>query len=106
MGRNDAANLINAVFGARILRRRTAILIAGVAAVLGATAASPVIETARKGIFDPLYLATLDGISPEDALRMAMTIYVSVYIVDTVSALRLLRLRHAHQHHSIADLRS
>jgi len=31
VGRNDAANLVNAVFGARVLQRRVAIWIAGVA---------------------------------------------------------------------------
>ncbi|MBN2447583.1 MAG: inorganic phosphate transporter, partial [Phycisphaerae bacterium] len=51
VGRNDAANLVNAIIGARILDRRLAVLIAGVAVILGATAATPVMETARKGIF-------------------------------------------------------
>ena len=48
VGRNDATNLVNAVFGARVLQRRTAIIIAGVAVVLGATFSAPVMETARK----------------------------------------------------------
>jgi len=74
VGRNDAANLVNAVFGSRILRRRTAVLFAGVAVVLGATAASPVMETARKGIFEPGMLT----------LQAAITVYISVYLVDTV----------------------
>ncbi len=51
VGRNDAANLVNAVFGARVLKRRTAIYIAGTAVVLGALLSSDVIDTARKGIF-------------------------------------------------------
>jgi len=74
VGRNDAANLVNAVFGARALRRRTAVWIAGAAVVLGAVAASPVMETARKGIFDP---SALD-------MHKAITIYISVYFVGTV----------------------
>ena len=74
VGRNDAANLVNAVFGARVLRRRTAVWLAGVAVILGATFSSPVLETARKGIFDP-------GLFP---IQAAMTVYISVYIVDTV----------------------
>lgn len=82
VGRNDAANLVNAVFGARVLRRRTAILIVGVAVVAGAVMSSSVIDTARKGIFDPTGLAQnslgLDGITA------ALTVYISVYIVDTV----------------------
>ena len=41
VGRNDAANLINAVFGARILTRQAAIWVAGLGAVLGAASASP-----------------------------------------------------------------
>ena len=74
VGRNDAANIVNAVFGSRILRRRTAVFVAGVAVVLGATVATPVMETARKGIFEPGQLT----------LKMALAVYVSVYLVDTV----------------------
>lgn len=74
VGRNDAANLVNAVFGARVLKRQTAIQIVAVAVVLGAICSSPVVETARKGIFDPRVLT----------VQAAMAIYVSVYIVDTV----------------------
>jgi len=75
VGRNDAANLINAVFGARVLTRRAAVWVAGVGVVLGAAAASPVIETARKKIFDPTLL---------DTVQAAVAIYVAVYIVDTI----------------------
>ncbi len=74
VGRNDAANLVNAVFGARVMGRRLAVAIAATAVVMGATFASPVIETARKGIFDPTVLT----------VQMALSIYVSVYFVDTV----------------------
>ena len=67
VGRNDAANLINAVFGARILKRRPAVFLAGAGVVLGAAASSPVIETARKGIFDPEKVAnTLHPDTPSD----------------------------------------
>ena len=74
VGRNDAANLVNAVFGARVMSRRTAVLIAGIAVILGATFSAPVMETARKGIFDPTVLT----------VQMALAIYMSVYFVDTV----------------------
>jgi phosphate/sulfate permease len=74
VGRNDAANLINAVFGSRVLSRRTAVLIAGTAVLLGASFSAPVMETSRKGIFDPSVLT----------IQMALAIYVSVYFVDTV----------------------
>ncbi|MCK4343066.1 MAG: inorganic phosphate transporter [Phycisphaerae bacterium] len=73
VGRNDAANLVNAVFGSRVLTRRTAVYVAGIGVVLGAAAASPVMETARKGIFDPTKLT----------IQMALSVYVAVYIVDT-----------------------
>jgi len=76
VGRNDAANLVNAVFGAEVLSRRTAIIIAGAAVVCGAVLSSPVVDTARKGIFDPTGL--------EGGLQAALAIYISVYIVDTV----------------------
>lgn len=74
VGRNDAANLVNAVFGARILNRRWALMIAGAGVLLGACMSGGVIETARKGIFDPGML-TLEG---------ALSVYVAVYIVDTI----------------------
>ena len=35
VGRNDAANLVNAVFGSRVMSRQTAVYLAGVAVVLG-----------------------------------------------------------------------
>ena len=74
VGRNDAANLVNAILGARVMRRRLAIAIAAFAVVLGASFSSPVMETARKGIFDPSVLT----------IQMALAIYVSVYFVDTI----------------------
>lgn len=73
VGKNDAANLINGVFGARVMTHRTAVWLAGVAVLLGAMFSSPVMETARKGIFEPGQLQ----------LHQAMIVYVAVYIVDT-----------------------
>ncbi len=75
VGRNDAANLVNAVFGARVMQRRNAIYLAGVAVICGAVLSSAVIDTARKGIFDPTGMGTLEA---------AVGLYISVYIVDTV----------------------
>jgi len=75
VGRNDAANLVNAVFGARVMTRRVAVLVAGVAVVCGAVLSSDVIDTARKGIFDPARLETLDS---------ALSVFASVYLVNTV----------------------
>ena len=74
VGRNDAANLVNAVFGARVLNRKMAVYLAGAAVVLGASFATPVMETARKGIFEP-------GLLPIEA---AMIVYITVYLVDTI----------------------
>lgn len=74
VGRNDAANLVNAVIGSRVLTRRLAVYLAGAAVVLGAGASSPVMDTARKGIFDPTLLT----------IEKALSVYVAVYIVDTV----------------------
>jgi phosphate/sulfate permease len=73
VGKNDAANLINGVFGARVLTRRAAVWLAGAAVLLGALFAAPVMETARQGLFDPGRLT----------LHQAMVVYVSAYIVDT-----------------------
>ncbi|MBN1511030.1 MAG: inorganic phosphate transporter [Phycisphaerae bacterium] len=75
VGRNDAANLVNAVLGARILTRRTALMLAGVCVLLGASFSSAVMETARKSIFDPHKLRSVEQL---------LAIYASVYIVDTV----------------------
>ncbi|MEM7261839.1 MAG: inorganic phosphate transporter [Planctomycetota bacterium] len=76
VGRNDAANLVNAAYGARILTRRNAVWIAGIGVVIGACLSSGVVDTARKGIFDPAML--------DDAIQTAIAIYIAVYIVDTV----------------------
>lgn len=75
VGRNDAANIVNAVFGARILTRERAVLVAGIGVVLGATLSSGVMDTARKGIFNPAEF---------HFYKQVLTIYVSVYIVDTI----------------------
>ena len=74
VGRNDAANLVNAIFGARILSLRNAVFVAAVGVILGAAASNQVMETARKGIFDPGLLT----------LKDAVCVYIAVYIVDTV----------------------
>lgn len=81
VGRNDAANLVNAVFGARVMPRRWAVAVAGIAVVAGASLSSAVIETARKGIFDP---TSIDFGNQVDTLNAVLAIYVSVYVVDTV----------------------
>ncbi len=74
VGRNDAANLVNAVFGARVMLIRNALYVAAGGVILGAASSSQVMDTARKGIFDP---GQLD-------LHAALSVYVAVYIVDTV----------------------
>jgi len=74
VGRNDAANIINSVFGARIMTREWAIRIAAVGVILGASLSSDVIETARKRIFTP----------GDFSIEQALAIYISVYIVDTI----------------------
>ncbi|GJM23596.1 MAG: hypothetical protein DHS20C16_00110 [Phycisphaerae bacterium] len=74
VGRNDAANLINAVYGARLMTRKRAVILAGIAVIVGASLSGGVIETARKGIFDPTMIS----------LEQAAAIYISVYLVDTV----------------------
>lgn len=74
VGSNDATNLINAVFGARVLKRKNAVLIAGIFVILGATFSSPVMDTVRKGIFD---LSVLDAYG-------AISIFIAAYFVNTV----------------------
>ncbi len=74
VGRNDAANIVNAVFGSRILSRRRAVQVAAIGVVLGAGFSSAVMETARKGIFAPQHFT----------VQQALAIYSSVYIVDTI----------------------
>jgi len=81
VGRNDAANLVNAVFGARVMKRRRAVWLAGLAVIVGAVFSSAVMETARKGVFTP---GMLDEILGETSRWGAITIYISVYLVDTV----------------------
>ncbi len=74
VGRNDAANLVNAVYGSRVLKRRVAVMIAGTFVMLGAVGSSGVMETARKSIFDPTVLT----------FSQAMAVYISVYFVNTI----------------------
>ncbi|NLX24193.1 MAG: inorganic phosphate transporter [Phycisphaerae bacterium] len=74
VGRNDATNLVNAVVGSGVLLRRAAVRVAGIGVVIGATASSQVVETARSGIFEPRGLS----------IEQAVAIYVAVYIVDTI----------------------
>lgn len=74
VGSNDATNLVNAVFGARVLKRKTAVLIAGIFVILGATFASPVMDTVRKGIFNT---GMLDATG-------AVSIFIAAYLVNTV----------------------
>lgn len=78
VGRNDAANIVNAVFGARVMRRKKAVRIAGLAVIIGACASSGVMETARKGIFDPEYVASTTSI------ENVLAIYIAVYLTSTV----------------------
>ncbi|MHC4235907.1 MAG: inorganic phosphate transporter, partial [Planctomycetota bacterium] len=74
VGRNDAVNLTNAVYGARILSRRMVVYVAGLGVVAGASLSSGVIETARKGIFSPEMLT----------VEQALAVFASVYLVDTI----------------------
>lgn len=83
VGRNDAANLVNAAYGARILTRERAVVLAGLGALLGATFSSAVMETARQGIFDPGAIPARFS-DPAQALQAALAIYIGVYLVDTV----------------------
>ena len=73
VGKNDAANLINGVFGARVMSHRSAVWLAGLAVLAGALFSAPVMETARNGLFEPGQLQ----------LHQAMIVYVSAYVVDT-----------------------
>ena len=86
VGRNDAANIVNAVFGAKALDAKRAILLAGLAVIVGAVAASPVMETARKGIFDPSSLGNLQS---------AINVYLAVYVTNTVLLYSLFRFWYA-----------
>ena len=71
VGSNDAAKLVNAVFGARVLKRKKAVIIAGLFVILGATFSSPVMDTVRKGIFDINLLDT----------HMTLCVFISAYLV-------------------------
>ena len=95
VGRNDAANIVNAVFGARVMRRKKAVFWAGLAVIVGAWASSPVMQTARKGIFDPTALSQhgpIETIESEEirdqalkeSMQFALVVYVSIYLVNTV----------------------
>ena len=72
VGSNDATNLVNAVYGSQVLKRQTAIVLAGLFVILGASFSSPVMDTVRKGIFD---IEQLD-------LYMSLSVFISSYFVS------------------------
>ena len=74
VGSNDAANLVNAVFGSRILERHKAVILAGIFVILGTMYASPVVDTVRSGIFNIQHLTA----------QKAVSIFLASYIVNTV----------------------
>lgn len=74
VGSNDATNLVNAVYGSRVLDRKKAIMLAGFFVVLGASFSSPVMDTVRKGIFD---IKLLD-------LDMSLSVFIASYFVSIV----------------------
>ena len=74
VGSNDAANLVNAVFGAGVLSRKKAVLWAGIFVILGATYASPVFDTVRNGIFNISFFDT----------KGAISIFIAAYLVNTL----------------------
>jgi phosphate/sulfate permease len=74
VGSNDAANLVNAVFGAGVLPRKKAVFWAGIFVILGAVYSSPVLDTVRNGIFD---IAFFD-------IKGALSIFISAYLVNTL----------------------
>ena len=74
VGSNDATNLVNAVFGSRVLTRKNAVIIAGFFVVLGSSFSTPVMNTVRKSIFD---IHQLD-------LYMSLSVFVAAYLVGTI----------------------
>ncbi|MFK7872545.1 MAG: inorganic phosphate transporter [Oligoflexales bacterium] len=74
VGSNDAANLVNAVSGASILKRTSAVFYASVFVVLGALCSGQVMDTVRKSIFDVGLLSSYQMIS----------IFISSYFINTV----------------------
>ena len=74
VGSNDAANLVNAVFGAQVLDRKKAVIIAGMFVIVGATFSSPVMNTVRKGIFDIEQLN----------MEMTLSVFITAYLIGTL----------------------
>lgn len=74
VGSNDATNLVNAVFGSRVMKRKLAVTVAGFFVILGAMFASPVMDTVRKGIFDVSFLNATSAVS----------VFIAAYFVNTV----------------------
>jgi len=72
VGSNDAANLVNAVCGAEVLKRKKAVILAGIFVTLGASFSSPVMDTIRKSIFD---IQALN-------LYMTLSVFISAYFVS------------------------
>jgi PiT family inorganic phosphate transporter len=68
IGANDVANSMADAVGSNALSIRNAVILAGICEFAGAVlVGSQVTNTVRKGIVDPSVLATLPGITPQDA---------------------------------------
>lgn len=68
IGANDVANSMADAVGSRAISIRNAVIAAGICEFAGAVlVGAQVTDTVRKGIVDPTVLATLPGITPQDA---------------------------------------
>ena len=65
VGRNDAANIVNAVFGARVMTRRKAVWLAGIAVVVGAMASLSMLYGIDIVGAPNMYLHSVEGCCPE-----------------------------------------
>lgn len=68
IGANDVANSMADAVGSKAISIRNAVIAAGICEFAGAVlVGAQVTETVRKGIVDPVVLASLPGITPHDA---------------------------------------
>jgi phosphate/sulfate permease len=71
---NDAINFLNSAIGSRAAKLRTAMMVAMVGILIGATFSSGMMEVARKGMFNPQFFY----------FRDIMILFISVMIVDVI----------------------
>ena len=78
---NDAVNFTNSAIGAAVSSRRTILIVASLGVFIGALFSSGMMEVARKGIFDPSFFCSAEGVLD---INLILVLYLGVMVADVV----------------------